>query len=104
MRATTFITSIMRATSALRRRAAGWTRSAPPGARRAGLSVRHAGHALYYRDRAGHVAYEVAGGGIDTAIAAISFTLGAHVENLQANDIGGKEALVLAGPPPDDRN
>jgi len=67
------------------------------GAGGADFMAGYGGNDLYYVDHAGDVAYEEANGGIDRVVTAVSYALGANVENLQANDIGGTAALTLAG-------
>jgi Ca2+-binding RTX toxin-like protein len=56
---------------------------------------------VYVVDDAGDVVTESAGGGIDTVVTAVSWTLGAHVENLVA--AAGAGSLVLGGNGHDNR-
>jgi len=68
------------------------------GAGGADLMIGNGGHDLYFVDDAGDVALEYStDGGTDLVVTAVSYALGANVENLQANDIGGTAALTLAG-------
>jgi len=67
------------------------------GAGGADFMVGYGGHDLYYVDNANDVAYEDGNGGNDLVVSAVSYTLGANIENLQANDIGGTAPLILTG-------
>jgi hypothetical protein len=51
----------------------------------------------YIVDNASDVVVERANEGYDTVVAAVSYTLSANVENLQAANIGGTAALALTG-------
>jgi Ca2+-binding RTX toxin-like protein len=67
------------------------------GAGGADFMVGYAGDDGYFVDNAGDVTYEDVGGGYDTVVTSISYTLGANVENLQAANIGGTDPLALTG-------
>gem|GEM_PF-558988 len=67
------------------------------GAGGADFMAGYSGHDLYYVDHVGDFTYEEANGGTDRVVTAVSYVLGANVENLQANDIGGTAALTLTG-------
>jgi Ca2+-binding RTX toxin-like protein len=67
------------------------------GAGGADFMVGYAGDDLYAVDNLGDVTNEEAGGGFDTVVTFISYTLSANVENLQSANIGGTAALSLTG-------
>jgi len=67
------------------------------GAGGADFMAGYAGHDLYYVDHANDIAYEDSNGGIDTVATRVDYRLGANIENLQANDIGGTDPLRLTG-------
>jgi len=67
------------------------------GAGGADFMAGYGGHDLYYVDHVGDVAHEEGNGGIDMIATTVSYVLGANVENLQANDIGGTAPLSLTG-------
>jgi Ca2+-binding RTX toxin-like protein len=63
----------------------------------ADFMIGYAGNDSYQIDNVGDVAYELDGGGSDTVISSINYTLAANVENLQATNIGGSDPLALTG-------
>ncbi|HEX8063294.1 MAG TPA: calcium-binding protein [Allosphingosinicella sp.] len=67
------------------------------GAGGADFMIGYAGNDFYHVDNTGDIAYELDGGGSDTVATTISYTLAAHVENLQAVNIGGTDPLALTG-------
>ena len=67
------------------------------GAGGADFMAGYGGHDLYYVDHESDFVYEEADGGVDRVATTVSYVLGANVENLQANDIGGTAPLSLTG-------
>jgi Ca2+-binding RTX toxin-like protein len=67
------------------------------GAGGADFMVGYAGDDLYVVDNLGDVTNEEVGGGFDTVVTFISYTLSANVENLQSANIGGTDPLSLTG-------
>jgi Ca2+-binding RTX toxin-like protein len=63
----------------------------------ADFMIGYAGNDVYLVDHSADLAYELEGEGLDTVATAVSYTLAANVENLQAANIAGTAALSLTG-------